>query len=190
MSDTLEVIQKGNTVGGHQAGRDVIVTVAPPRRTSLMQTLIAQFESEKASNPDFSSIVDSLQHFLNQKLDLKSQTVIGLEGKLKLAGREDEVEEAARLKEIFVKKLESHRLSQSAQRIYAYALGRIFLLFRAEIRPMLSKKESPEQVDAAILKKVFEPVFNELEDNVLLIDYQEIAGMLFYLTGNCHLRWD
>lgn len=187
MTSGVRVVQVGNTVSGHQAGRDINIYEAP-RRISSMQTLIAQYREELSKDEAFRQTIDELQHFLLSNDALSG--VQGLESKLVKGGRENEVVEATRKKELFAKKLEKHRLSQAAQQIFAYLLARVLQLFRSEIRPLIHDNVSPVHVDSALVKKVYEPLLSELEDNVLFINPVELEGMLYYLTGNCHLRWD
>ena len=40
------------------------------------------------------------------------------------------------------------------------------------------------------MTEIIEPTYKHLEENILDINAVEIEGMLFFLTGNCHLRWD
>lgn len=190
MSGTTKTTQEGNIVGGHQAGRDVFAPVISlPQKRTYMQALIAQYRQEAAANPELQSIIAELQHYLIA-IDKAGQKVVGLEAKLSVAGREDDTQRATRLKEIFVKKLERNRLSETAQHIYAYILGKIHRVFRFDIQPLIKAEADRTTVDQAIYEKILEPVIAELEDNVLHINHDEMEGMLYFLTGNCHLRWD
>ncbi|MCY1030981.1 hypothetical protein OV207_05900 [Corallococcus sp. BB11-1] len=191
MNSPTEVRQEGNQVTGHQAGRDVNVSTTiyqQPQQGSLMRTLIARYKSEVENNPDFRQIIEELQHYLTSA-DEDGVKVVGLEVKLKTAGRQDDVRRAARLKEIFFKKLERHYFSETAQHIYAYILGRLFQLFNIEVRPLLYAQVERFAIDRIVHERVLQPVFTELEDNVLLIKHDELSGMLYFLTGNCHIRW-
>jgi hypothetical protein len=149
--------------------------------------LIARYHQEAAANPEVQNIIAALQHYLSQADD---QKVLGLEAKLSAAGRQKDILRASRMKEMFAKKLERHFFSESAQHIYAFILSRIYQLFKVEVRPLLLAEVGQSIVDRAVLEKVLQPVFAELEDNVLLVNYDELEGMLYFLTGNCHLAWD
>jgi hypothetical protein len=191
MNGPIKVRQEGNQVGGHQAGRDVNIATTiyqQPQQGSLMRTLIARYRAEVESNPEFRQIIEDLQHYLSSA-DEDGVKVVGLEVKLQAAGRQDETKRAARLKEMFFKKLERHYFSETAQHIYAYILGRLHQLFSVEVRPLLHAQVDRFSIDRVVLDRVLQPVFAELEDNVLLIKYDELSGMLYFLTGNCHLRW-
>lgn len=152
-----------------------------------MQRLIAHYHEEMKQNSSFRHFIETLQHYLDS-VDA-DQKIVGLEAKMKQGGREQEINEAMRQKELFAKRLQKHQFSETAQKIYALVLGRIHVAFKAEIRPLILVNAPHEQVDAAIVKNVLSPIFEELEANPLDVTFQELAGMLHFLVGNCHIRW-
>jgi hypothetical protein len=181
-----EVRQDSNDVSGYQAGRDININSSPSRRLSLMGTLVEAFRKEVASDEKFRDFIDSLDIYLRPAPE---QSLVGLEGKLEAGNRSSDLKMAMALKELFSKKLARHRLSRAAQEIFAYILGRLDLLFDTEIAPLIKVDKSKEEVNLAVRTMVLEPVFRELEDNVLILNYQEIRGMIYYLTGNCYIKW-
>ena len=40
-----------------------------------------------------------------------------------------------------------------------------------------------------MLDEVVHAIIESLEDNPLILNYQELKGMLYYLTGTCHINW-
>ena len=177
--------QKGNIVGGHQAGRDVNITQRNDSRTT-MRTLTQRFRDEMQEDKTFRQVVDSLQYFLESS---PPEASLDLEQKLSAAKRENHLSEATALKELFAKKLALHQLSPVAQEIFAWALGHMQIAFQVHVRPLIAVDEPPEVIDRAVLEKVIQPTIAELEENVLILNYQELRGMLYYLTGNCHIEW-
>lgn len=180
--------QEGNDVAGDQAGRDVnkptIIYNPPAERLSFIQVLNARYKAEQETYPD---IVGALQHYLNR---VDASPVLGIYYKLNAAGWDhDEISRAAELKELFAKKLRHHMLSEVAQHIIAHVLARVFNAFESAIRPLIASNASAEQIRAAVTERVIEPAFNELEENVLMLHLPEILGALYYLTGNCHVKW-
>ena len=178
-------LQKGNTVLGHQAGRDVNVTHQPDKR-SAMRTLTERFREERTSDQRLREAIDSLQYYLDPSAP---ETSFDLERKLTAARRANSLTEATALKELFAKKLARHQLSPVAQEIFAWALGRMQILFEVRVGPMIASGETAAVIDEAVLEEVIQPTIRELEDNVLILNYQELRGMLYYLTGNCHIKW-
>lgn len=177
--------QEGNIVGGHQAGRDVKITQRQDPRTT-MRTLTQRFREEKKEDKTFRRVIDSLQYYLESS---PPEATRDLEQKLTVAQRENHLSEATALKELFAKKLARNQLSLVAQEIFAWALGHMQVAFQVHVRPLIAVDEAPEVIDRAVLEKVIQPTITELEDNVLILNYQELRGMLYYLTGNCHIEW-
>ena len=180
--------QTGNIVGGSQVGRDVNITHErePSTRRTTMHTLTQRFRNEVQGDKNFRKVIDSLQYFIDPSVREES---FDLEGKLSAAKRENDISEATALKELFSKKLARHQLSPAAQEIFAWILGHIQMSFRAHVRPLIALGETPEAVDKVVFEKVIRPAIEELEDNELILNYQELRGMLYYLTGNCHIEW-
>lgn len=180
--------QERNIVGGHQAAGDVNVTTHhhASSRPTTMQTLLRRFRQEMESDAEFRDVIASLKYYLDPTTE---EDPLDLEAKLKAAGRDAEVHEATGLKELFAKKLAKHQLSLAAQEIFAWVLGHIQTLFRTKVRPLVENGAAPEEINEAVLESVIEPVIASLEGNDLILNYQELRGMLYYLTGNCHVRW-
>ncbi len=151
-----------------------------------MRTLTERFRREKQEDKTLREAIDSLRYYLDPSAPEAS---FDLEGKLSVAKRESGLAEATALKELFAKKLARHQLSPVAQEIFAWALGRMQTLFQVHVRPMIASAEKPDVIDKAVLEQVIQPTIAELEDNVLILNYQELRGMLYYLTGNCHIDW-
>lgn len=177
--------QRSSRVGGHQAGRDVVINQIT-EKPNLMKTLITLYKEEIEKNSDFKEIIASLEHYITQ---LPGDDFAGLSDKLEAADRANQILEAENLKELFSKKLMKNRFSESAQHILSYVLGRIYELYAKNIRPLIENGEEKPKIDSALYDDVVETVFDELDENVLLINYQELIGAVFYLTGNCHIKW-
>lgn len=121
--------------------------------------------------------------------------VIGLDAKLNDAGcSSNHIENAEVLKQKFSKKLYHDQEYQSAQRIYVLLLAQVSELFRAKILPLLNNGKNVVDLQEDIYSEIIQPL-NELlnkeasEDNVLYINSEEIRGMIYYLTGRCHIKW-
>lgn len=177
--------QRDNIVGGHIAGRDVNITQTGQQSETFMRRLREKFEEECKNNVTFSEIIAALQYY-QEPID---EQPIGLEKKLQLGHRQGEIPEALRAKELFAKCLARHSLSESAQQVIAYCLGQINLLFKARIVPLINKGAPRDQVDAALIDQVIQPVFGQLEVNFLHLMPQELKGMVYYLTAHCFLQW-
>lgn len=187
MKDTVlaKVSQWFNRTGGDSVGRDKITKIYN-RSHSQIAVLNEKYLEECDSKTEVYEFIKALLHYTTR--DTKS--LHGLEEKLLSAERDDDfIEFAKEHKELFAKRLLKRDLSLAAQRIFAYLLGKTKASFVYNVIPIIKSGANREKIDSAIYSNVLEPIFNELEDNVLDLTMDEIVGMLFYLTGNCHINW-
>jgi hypothetical protein len=80
-------------------------------------------------------------------------------------------------------------LYESSQEIYACVMSMIQSFFRARVLPIIESGGDRAAVEAALHKDVIQPVFAELEDNPLTMNAHQLLGLVYLLTGNCHIRW-
>lgn len=191
MGDT-SASQRDISAKGPVAGRDVNQTTNifnnGIEETGELSDLIRKAAAELEQCQESPQILEALQRYVDP---IDGEEVIGLEAKLVAAGRRPEVEKAARLKEDFSKLLHRHALSHSAQQVYSVLLSRVEMLFDQKIRPLIADGATHANIDGAIADDVIETVFAEIPpDNPLGLYYGEVRGMLYFLTGNCHIRWD
>lgn len=155
------------------------------RLASLFEKLNSEFES----NSEIIGWIDDLQRYTIQR------DVIGLEQKLLDGNRKDLIDDALWLKEEYYKKLTKFQLYQSAQKIQAHLLASILERFRNKIHPLIISKADDIIVSSAISNEIVNPLISlieleGLEDNILGFSATDIEGMIFYLTGRCHLKWN
>lgn len=167
------------------AGRDITINTTTAARPTFMSQMKEKFAHERANNVEFRSVIDSLRYY-QEPIDPKR---VSLQEKLELGERLSYIPEALRSKELFAKCMARHSLSQTAQEVIAYCLGRINHLFRARIVPRIIRRDPAEVVDTALVDEVIDPVLKELEENILGLMPQELTGMVYFLTANCFLWW-
>ena len=73
--------------------------------------------------------------------------------------------------------------------LYAYLLAQVWVLFSELIYTKITQGVPADTVNLALVNEVYPRVEKLLENNPLGIDVAEIKGMLFWLTGNCHIKW-
>jgi len=186
-----EVTQKGSEVGGDQVGRDKY-TNAPQynfasskKGTSPMSHLLKKFEEERKNDSKLDSFIEELDYF-NRPI---KGDVIGLEQKLIDGKREAFIDFALRAKESFHKKLFKFQFSESAQKINIHLLALVESYFMHHICPKIHNGHSSEEISSLIQELLVNPLLNELEENTLGFTATDINGMLYFLTGNCHIKW-
>lgn len=179
--------QSGNLVGGDQAGGNISKTynVHAVQRTT-MSALIEKFKAEMGRNEEFRQKIEKLEHYCKQ---IDNDEIIGLEPKLEAGGQAALLDFAQRTKELFAKKLIRYQFSETGQQIHAYVLAEIYSRFHRHILPKIQKGLPAEAISDCVQKEVIDPVQGVLEENVLGLYADEINGMLYFLTGNCHIKW-
>jgi hypothetical protein len=185
---TQESIQTG---GGDNAGRDVVKTYNisfPPTPGTRLADLLKAVHLEA---PEHKTLVEHMAQLQVFTRTVTEEKVVGLEGKLNDADRRDQLDMALHLKEMIYAELQQNCFSPAFQRLYAYILGRIWWLFDAHAKPAILAGKDRATIDAIVSQKIVQPIVDEASACGVANDLtpQTIAGMLYYLTGNCHVRW-
>jgi hypothetical protein len=190
--DESKVTQKGNKVDGDQAGHDINKQVtnlnfdSSQRSISAMQTLLKKFKDEREKNPQLTEFIEELDYY-NKPLD---GDVIGLEQKLINGKQEDFIDYALRMKERYHKKLMKYQFSEAAQLINLHLLALVESYFMHHIYPQICNGQTSENVNSLIQELLINPMLGQLDDNPLGFNAQEVNGMIYFLTGNCHIKWN
>jgi hypothetical protein len=180
--------QTGNTAGGDLVGGNqtkTINNVFVP--SSPLAKLYEKFRAASEELPYVAQISEQLQHYCSVDTD---GDVRGLEDKLTAANRQDILRAAAKLKEAATKTIMKWQTSGVAQDILTIILGQLYSAFLLDVTPAIEAGKSRAEVDALINEKVIKPTAEMLGDNDLMLTPADILGLLFYLGGNCHVRWD
>lgn len=189
------VVQSGNSAGGHIAGGNVsslavekVIVQAPTRPESSLNRLYRKLRDEAADDQELTDYIAQLQIFTRF---VEDETVVGLDGKFTAANRQDQLDMAKAMKEMVYAELRKNMFSRTFQTIYATLMGKIYEEFQTWVRPAIAKGASREHIDQLVNVHVVKPVVNELET---CSEYDGAAtstvrGMIYFLTGNCHLVW-
>ena len=137
---------------------------------------------------------------LQKKLDdikryrTKLPHTIGLEAKLKDGGfSQSAIDKARRLKMYFAKKSTRFQYYESAQLIDSYLFAKLCNRFDTYILPNIESQPLSE-INQMVYEMVVQPIVDEINangscDRQLCYNEDDIYGMLYYLTGNCHINW-
>lgn len=178
----------GNNSSQYQAGGDMTVNNynGLPKPYTQYLKLVEEFEQELENGDiEFREFIDKIQHY-TATID----GFVGLEPKLTEAGFENDIDWAQQMKEYFYKKITENNLSKATQKIYAFLLARICVLFNLHIKGAVNDGVSKDTIREMIIEKVIQPVQDMLgENNVLDLYDDDITAMIYFLTGNCHIRW-
>ena len=174
------------SIGGNFTGRDSINISNTYDRSVYLQDLYERFQQEKEENQELREFCEELDYF-NSVID---EDIIGLEEKLRNGGREKLILYAKEVKERFHKKLiKTSQYSLVAQDINVYLLTKVRRGFMMEIYTLICNNESEEKINTLITERIIRPVQSDLGINLFRYNEDDIMGMIFFLTGNCHLKW-
>ena len=183
--------QKNITAGGDVANGDIykpqttLVFEAPKTQLGV---LIEQLREQIGKDPEAAEFVESLLSWINPKnTELKRD----LAEKLHACGKGYLLCDALAAKERFAKQLKRTTFNPAIQQIYAYILGEIFTNFNHRIKPKIASSDKPGAIEEAIAdlaSTITSQIANAPPS--LGIGLTEVTGMLYYLTGNCHIDWD
>jgi hypothetical protein len=179
--------QQGNTAGGHLAGRDINIH-SPPAPESVLARLFRRLKDEAAEDKILREYISELEIFTRL---VEDEEVVGLDKKLKAASREDQIQMASAMKEMVFAALRVNIFSPTFQQIYATLMGKVFEEFETWVRPAIRAGAGRQEIDELVSVKVVKPIMLEVEScgEYAGIATQTVRGMIYFLTGNCHIRW-
>ncbi len=159
----------------------------PPqsRMDTYFQKLLKEIEEGITSD-----VFDELKYY-QTKLDGTK----GMEQKLIDGGfRLSRIQEATQLKEMYAKIATKYDCYPSAQRIIQLLFARIKHEFDASIYPLIEQQQAINIVMQQVHEKIVVPISDMLNangayDTYLNFNEDHIYGMIYYLTGMCHLNW-
>lgn len=191
-STRTDVVQKDLNVGGDNAGGNVnkptynFPTPNAQTAAAFITRLTNRYREEREKNIEFREVVDRLQYYSNQA---SNEPALTLEEKLRNGQREDLINFALRTKELFRKQLAKHSLSESAQEINAFLLAEVLSRYHNQVYPHVCLGAPVQAVNSLIQTQIIEPLQEILGENILGHYADEINGMLYFLTGTCHIKW-
>jgi hypothetical protein len=178
------VTQTDNLVGGDMVAGDKITTAS--RRTPITE-LNERYIAASGDKEGLDGFIEALQHYWNKAAD---GDIRPLAQKLTESDRVDTILLGEELKERVTKTILRFQTSRAAQELVSYVLAQLYGRFMFEVRPSIQAGASRITVDALISEKVIGVTLDELENNVLGLTRLDIIGLVYFLTGNCHIRWD
>lgn len=134
--------------------------------------------------------IHDIQHY-NTVLDGSR----GLDAKLADGGfAPAEIDDARRAKQQFAMKMCRYQHYESAQHINVYLFGQVKVLFDTYVVPLVKGDAPISEVRRSVYERVLMPVMEKIErdgadDLYLCYTEADILGLVYYLTGNCHLNW-
>lgn len=149
-----------------------------------------KLNQEVASNERYEGIMDDFKYYITKLdgIDMPTKLVDG-------GFSDNEIIEATRRKEKYAKKLEINRFFESAQWIDSQLFAKIKIDFEAYVeKPLINNGASKDEIIKILVEKVITPIIELINiegenDEVLNYNAEDIFGMVYYLTGKCHINW-
>ena len=154
---------------------------------TALEKVVRKIVSTANANIELVDIIDDLNDYIT---DHPYREIIGLKNKLSNGDRDDLYPKAIFLKNRFERRILKGQLSIVEQKIYVQVLSHILSSFDQYIRQRILADESKANIDAAIFEFIIEPVHKAIIDFDDAITKELVSGMLYYLTGKCHVVWD
>ncbi len=79
--------------------------------------------------------------------------------------------------------------STIAQDINVHILAKVKTAFVMQVYTLIIQGQPEESINLLIHERIITPVMAELGINILKYTEEDIMGMIFFLTGNCHIKW-
>lgn len=185
MNSQRNIHATGDVAGGNiDKSRTTIIAV----RKTRLGGLIEQLRDQIGKDPEAVQFVESLISWINPK---RTELKRDLADKLNACGKGYLLVEALEAKERFAKQLRRTAFNPALQEIYAYMLGQIQATFNCRIKPHIAESTEPGAIETEIANLADE-ITSQIADAPpeLGIGLPEVIGMLYFLTGNCHIDWD
>lgn len=148
-----------------------------------------KLNKEVASDERYEGVMESLKLYLTRLDGIDAPT------KLEDGGfKEFEIIDAIRKKDKFAKRLQLNRFYESAQWIDSQLFAKIKMNFETFVLPVINSGATKDEILKEVVIKVVEPVLDIINiegenDEFLNYNADDIFGMVYYLTGQCHLNW-
>lgn len=187
MNDSF--VRNDSAVGSQANIKENYGTISISNNRTRMSATFERLEKEIRNNTT-QEVIDELLMYTT-KLDGTK----GLEEKLQDGGfKKMFIQKATLQKEMYAKKATKYECYPAAQEIILSLFARIKNEFDIKIYPMISKGVDVTSIMQEVHKQIVFPILQMIEangekDQTLYFNMDHIYGMIYYLTGMCHLNW-
>lgn len=187
MSDSF--VRNDSAIGAQANVKENNGTINIGNSRSRLCATFERLEQEILNNTT-QEVIDELLMYTT-KLDGTK----GLEEKLQDGGFPKMfIQKAILQKEMYAKRATKYECYPAAQEIILSLFARIKNEFDIKIYPMISKGADVPSIMQDVHKQIVSPILQMIEtnganDQSLYFNMDHIYGMIYYLTGMCHLNW-
>jgi hypothetical protein len=151
-----------------------------------LRNLIEQHIKLQEDDPVYCMVLDELQSRIK---DSPSRNVIGLSEKLRIAGRDNYIDEALISSQKASRLIARLQHVRSYQIFFNHILGLVVTRFKTYVLPLIKSGANEIVIRAAINSTIIEPLYSEVMTAGGSISSDAIEGMLYFLTEKCHVEW-
>lgn len=187
MSDSF--VRNNSAIGAQANVKENNGTINIGNSRSRLSATFERLEQEIMNNTR-KEVIDELLLYTT-KLDGTK----GLEEKLQDGGFQKMfIQKAIIQKEMYAKRATKYECYPAAQEIILSLFARIKNEFDVRIYPMIIKGADVPSIMQEVHKQIVSPILQMIEtngenDQSLYFNMDHIYGMIYYLTGMCHLNW-
>lgn len=187
MSDSF--VRNNSAIGAQVNVKENNGTINIGNSRSRLSATFERLEQEILNNTR-KEVIDELLLYTT-KLDGTK----GLEEKLQDGGFQKMfIQKAIIQKEMYAKRATKYECYPAAQEIILSLFARIKNEFDVRIYPMIIKGADVPSIMQEVHKQIVSPILQMIEmnganDQSLYFNMDHIYGMIYYLTGMCHLNW-
>ncbi|HBP30937.1 MAG TPA: hypothetical protein DD666_16155 [Advenella kashmirensis] len=179
----------GDLISGDKVDNSITTVIHVPRNSAAgeeLSNLYKKLKVDGVGDPSHGRFSEKLEHYMSA---VTNGDVRGLEEKLRESGRGDQLNQALLLKEGAFKSIMKYQTSRTAQRIFTIVLSELHSKFVLTVTPVIEQGSDRVAVDQCI-NVTIQVIKDMLGENVLEFDAMDLLALLYYLGGNCHIRWD
>ena len=186
----FEDVKMENVGSYNPAAREVNIFQTSQAPQSRLASWFAKLQEDFKNDCRLQKKMDDIMHYRT-----KLPHTIGLQCKLQDGGfSKIAIDKARRQKQSYAKKATRFQYFEIANKIDNYLFAIVSEHFDREVLPLIEDEKPLREINQAVYDKVIMPVLQELDavgaaDTCLCYTLDDVFGMLYYLTGNCHINW-
>lgn len=187
MSDSL--VRNDSAIGAQANVKENYGSISIGNNKSRLAATFERLEKEILNNTT-KEVIDDLLMYTTKLNGTK-----GLEEKLQDGGfKKMSIQKAIIQKEMYAKKATRYECYPAAQEIILSLFARIKNEFDIKIYPMILNGSDVSSIMQEVHRQIVSPILQMIEtnganDQSLYFNMDHIYGMVYYLTGMCHLNW-
>ncbi|MCO4794298.1 MAG: hypothetical protein KC493_11325 [Bacteriovoracaceae bacterium] len=166
--------------------KNELTFVKPDVNPKAILALVERYKDLPEDDIDFLEMKNELEDYRQPR---PNREIIGVEAKLKAGNRAELINIAKEYKSDANERLAKYEFSSHASAIHLTIMTKIEEKFNSYIVPIIQAGVSNEIIDKAISTIVIEPLYDEVRVADITLSPKRIRGMMFLMTGNCHIKW-